>query len=64
MQNNRRYPLIKAAMTLLLALAMVITMLPMGKVQAATVKLNTTKKTLYVGKTQQLTLKNYKKTYY
>ena len=39
MQNNRRYPLIKAAMTLLLALAMVITMLPLGKVQAATVKL-------------------------
>jgi transglutaminase/protease-like cytokinesis protein 3 len=62
MQNNRRYPLIKAITTLLLTLAMVITMLPMGKVQAATVKLNTTKKTLYVGKTQQLTLKNYKKT--
>ena len=62
MQNKRTNHPLKAITTLILAFAMVITMLPAGKVQAATVKLNTTKKTLYVGKTQQLTLKNYKKT--
>ena len=62
MEKRRIYPILKAITALFLTLAMIITLLPAGSVQAATVKLNKTKKTLYVGQTQQLTLKNYKKT--
>ena len=62
MEKRRIYPILKAITALFLALAMIITLIPAGNVQAATVKLNKTKKTLYVGQTQQLTLKNYKKT--
>ncbi len=62
MTTKKFYPVLKAFTALFLALAMIITLLPAGEVQAAAVKLNKTKKTLYVGQTFQLTLKNYKKT--
>ncbi len=62
MTTKKFYPVLKALTALLLVIAMVITLLPTANAQAATVKLNKTKKTLYVGQTQQLTLKNYKKT--
>ncbi len=61
MENNRKRAVIKTLTALLLILAMIFTMLPDG-VRAAAEKPDTLKKTLYVGQTQQLELKNYTKT--
>ena len=62
MEKKRIIVPLRAFTAVFVLLAMLVMLLPATEVEAASVKLNKTSQTMYVGETLQLKLKNYKKT--